>query len=83
MDSHVLFPVRLDDFLFNGWDHERKPDVMKKVVADATGWDQNPAVYRRILDRLLRDLKTGQTPPLTTAKVWQHETLSKETPTPQ
>ena len=57
-DCDVLFPVRLDDFIFKGWDHERKVDVTKKVIADARGWANDPAVYRGVLDRLLRDLKS-------------------------
>lgn len=60
-DGDVLFPVRLDDFIFKGWNHERKVDVTKKVVADARGWDKDSALYRRVLDRLVRDLKKGGT----------------------
>ena len=58
VDCDVLFPVRLDDFIFKGWEHERKVDVAKKVIADARGWATDPAVYRRVLERLLRDLKS-------------------------
>lgn len=57
MDHDVLFPVRLDDFVFKGWEHERKVDVTKKVIADARGWDSNPEVYARVRDKLVRDLK--------------------------
>lgn len=57
IDCDVLFPVRLDDFIFTGWKHERNVDVTKKMVADARGWDSNPVAYRGVLDRLLRDLK--------------------------
>jgi len=58
-DVNVLFPVRLDDYLFDGWEHERKADVVKKVVADARGWDSDPDVYAKVRDRLIRDLKSG------------------------
>jgi hypothetical protein len=60
----VLFPVRLDDHLFHGWEHERKADVTKKVVANARGWETKRGVYKKVLDRLLRDLK-AETPPAT------------------
>ncbi len=56
-DGHVLFPVRIDDYLFHGWEHERKVDVTKKVIADARGWNKDSAVYERVRERLLRDLK--------------------------
>ncbi len=58
-ETDVLFPVRVDDFIFRDWEHERKVDVTKKVVADARGWDTDPAVYAKVRDRLIRDLKPG------------------------
>jgi hypothetical protein len=68
VDCDVLFPVRLDDFIFKGWDHERKVDVTKKVIADARGWANDPAVYRGVLERLLRDLKSEKSKPDRSAK---------------
>ncbi len=56
-DGDVLFPVRIDDYLFQGWQHERKVDVTKKIIADARGWDKDAAIYNRVRDRLIRDLK--------------------------
>ena len=29
---NVLFPIRIDDYLFDEWDHPRKADVVSKVV---------------------------------------------------
>ena len=57
VDPDVLFPVRLDDYIFDGWEHERKVDVTNKVIADARGWDKDTAIYNRVLNRLVRDLK--------------------------
>lgn len=57
-DKDVLFPIRLDDFVFEGWQHERKVDVTQKVIADACGWGKNPAKYKTVLERVLRDLQT-------------------------
>lgn len=56
-ETDVLFPVRIDDYIFEGWDHERKADVKKKVVADATNWDKDNKKYQRMLEKLIRDLK--------------------------
>ena len=47
----------MDDFVFQGWEHERKVDVIKKVVADATGWDKDDKKYRAVRDKLIQDLK--------------------------
>ncbi|MCK4303366.1 MAG: toll/interleukin-1 receptor domain-containing protein [Candidatus Eisenbacteria sp.] len=56
-NTNVLFPVRLDDYIFKGWEHERKVDVTKKVIADARGWSEDPEVYAQVRDKLIRDLK--------------------------
>ena len=60
VNADVLFPVTLDDFIFKKWKHERKVDVTKKVIADAKGWDTDTAIYARVRDRLIRDLKTAK-----------------------
>ena len=36
---------------------ERQNTRLKKVAADARGWDSDPEVYARVRDRLIRDLK--------------------------
>lgn len=61
-NPNVLFPVRLDDYILNGWEHERKVDVTKKVIADARGWDTDNATYENMRDKLIQDLKdpTGE-----------------------
>lgn len=54
----VLFPVRLDKFVFDDWQHERKADVLSKVVGDFEGWYRNPAKYETAFNKLLTALKT-------------------------
>ena len=34
---NVLFPIRIDDYLFDEWDHPRKADVVSKVIGDFRG----------------------------------------------
>ena len=51
------FPVRVDGFILESWEHERKVDVTKKVIANAIGWERDDKKYRAVLDRLIRDLK--------------------------
>jgi hypothetical protein len=53
----VLFPVRVDDYLFTGWDHERRSDVLAKVVGDFSGWDRDAAKYESAFRRLLKALR--------------------------
>jgi len=57
--KHILFPIRIDNYLFDKWEHPRKTDVISKVVGDFRNW-QDPAIYREKLDRLLRNLKASE-----------------------
>lgn len=55
-EGEVLFPIRLDDYIFAGWNHHRKADVIAKNVGDVRLW-HDPEKYKKAFDRLLRDLK--------------------------
>ncbi len=55
-EPEVLFPLRLDDYIFDTWDHYRKADVIQKNVGDFRRWNDHDA-YQQSFDRLLRDLK--------------------------
>ena len=50
--KNVLFPIRIDDYLFGGWNHPRQADVVGKVAGDFTGWD-NLADYSQAFPRFL------------------------------
>jgi len=56
IDADVLFPVRLDDYVFKGWEHPRKPDVVAKNIGDFRGWDEGRKNYQRGMEQLLRAL---------------------------
>lgn len=56
-EGEVLFPIRLDDYIFTGWQHHRKADVTAKTVGDFRQWKGHDS-YQKAFDRLLRDLKT-------------------------
>jgi len=58
--SDVLFPVQIDNYVFDGWEHECKVDVTDKVIADACGWEDDPEKYKQVLDRLVRDLRPDE-----------------------
>ena len=57
VDPDVLFPVRIDNYILETWQHERKPDVVSKVIADAVAWDTDNAKYQAVLNKLITDLK--------------------------
>ncbi|MDQ3652688.1 MAG: toll/interleukin-1 receptor domain-containing protein [Acidobacteriota bacterium] len=55
-EGEVLFPIRLDDYVFTGWSHHRKADVTTKTIGDFRGW-KNHDEYQKAFTRLLRDLQ--------------------------
>lgn len=57
-EAEVLFPIRLDDYIIDGWEHYRKADVVAKHVGDFRDWAE-PERYKKAFDRLLRDLKAS------------------------
>jgi hypothetical protein len=56
---NVLFPIRIDDYLFDEWDHPRKADVVSKVIGDFRGSD-NLATYSKAFPRFLDALNRPQ-----------------------
>lgn len=51
----VLFPIRLDDYIFKGWQHPRKDDVLSKTVGDFSGW-RDHAKMRMAMIRFAQSL---------------------------
>ena len=56
---NVLFPIRIDDYLFDKWEHPRKADVVSKVIGDFRGSD-NLATYSKAFPRFLDALNRPQ-----------------------
>lgn len=48
----VLFPIRIDDYIFANWSHHRKADIIKKNIGDFREW-QNRVSYERSFSKLL------------------------------
>lgn len=55
----ILFPVRIDNYIFDEWQHERKDDLLRKVIGDFRKW-RNPEAYQKAFNKLLRDLKAEE-----------------------
>jgi hypothetical protein len=57
--KNILFPIRIDDYIFDHWEHERKSDVARKVVGDFSGWDKDAAKHDKAFDKLLKGLQAS------------------------
>ena len=57
--KEILFPIRIDDYLFDKWDHPRKADVIAKVVGDFRNWKDHEQ-YKKNFDKLLKALNRPQ-----------------------
>jgi hypothetical protein len=64
--GNVLFPLRIDDYLFDQWQHPRKADVLSKVVGDFRGWDRGVKKYRVSFEKLLKALRAENAPSIRT-----------------
>ena len=56
---NVLFPIRIDDYLFDKWEHPRKADVVSKVIGDFRGAN-DLATYAKAFPRFLDALNRPQ-----------------------
>jgi hypothetical protein len=55
--TDVLFPIRIDNHIFEHWQHPRKADVIAKVVGDFSGWDKDAAKYAASFRKLMKALQ--------------------------
>ena len=58
--KNILFPIRIDDYIFDHWEHPRKADVLAKVVGDFSGWERDAAKYEMAVDKLLKGLQAEE-----------------------
>jgi hypothetical protein len=56
LQRDVLTPVTLDDYLFAEWQGVNRPLLLSKMIADARGWEENPARYDDVRERLIGSL---------------------------
>ncbi len=59
-----MFPITIDDYLFDEWGHPRKADVLAKIIGkDFIGWNRSVDKYDAAFEKLLKALKAeGKTP---------------------
>lgn len=53
--KRVLFPIAIDSYFFDDWDHYLKPDLQRITVGDFRSW-KDPDEYKKAFDRLLEGL---------------------------
>jgi hypothetical protein len=53
----ILFPIRIDNYIFEGWNHDRKDDLLRKVIGDFTGWHRSTTKYNSAFGKLLKALQ--------------------------
>jgi len=58
--KNILYPIRMDDCIFDTWQHERKAHVLRNVVGDLSGWDKHAGKNDQAFDKLLKGLQTKE-----------------------
>jgi hypothetical protein len=54
--KNILFPITIDDYVFNEWKHARRDDVVSRVVGDFRAW-RDPSSYQKAFRKLLEGLQ--------------------------
>ena len=62
MDTDVLVPIALDDYVYNGWQSDLATVVKRQYIPDFSKAADDPDEYGRELDRLIRALNPGRLP---------------------
>ena len=67
--SEILYPIRVDNFIFDQidggrpfWEHPLREAVTSRSIADAVGWDTTREKYDRVRDQLIHALKSACAP---------------------
>ncbi|MBM3942455.1 MAG: TIR domain-containing protein [SAR202 cluster bacterium] len=61
-DPQVLVLIRLDNYVFDRWQHPRKSEVTRRTICDFVGWDQSQRKYDQAFAALLNVLDTKSWP---------------------
>tara|TARA_R110000868_G_scaffold149654_1_gene372217 strand:- start:104881 stop:106005 length:1125 start_codon:yes stop_codon:yes gene_type:complete len=56
-----LIPLNLDGYIFSGWNHPKKNQVLEHMAADFTGWQTDNTKFELQLERVVKALQTNNT----------------------
>ncbi len=57
----ALIPLNLDGFLFSAdYESGKKAEITSRVAANFVGWEKDPALFDRELEKVIRALRTGE-----------------------
>jgi hypothetical protein len=57
----ALIPLNLDGFLFSAdYQSGKKAEITNRVAANFVGWEKDPALFDRELEKVIRALRTGE-----------------------
>jgi hypothetical protein len=55
-NKNILFPITIDDYVFNEWKHARRDDVVSRVAGIFKDW-RDPSSYQKAFRKLLKGLQ--------------------------
>lgn len=55
--KNILFPITLDNYVFEGWEHPRKVDLLNRVIGSFHGWNRDATKYDAAFQKLLKALR--------------------------
>jgi len=55
-NKNILFPITIDDYVFNEWKHARRDDVVSRVAVIFKDW-RDPSSYQKAFRKLLEGLQ--------------------------
>ncbi len=57
VDHQIVFPITLDSYLFDNWQHPRRADLLAKVIGDFQGAKRRGPKYDAAFAELLKSLQ--------------------------
>jgi hypothetical protein len=60
-EGEVLFPITIDRYIFDEWEHELKIRLMRKTIGNFYDHGSDLGKYRKSVERLVRDLNRPRT----------------------
>ncbi len=54
--TEILFPIMIDNYIIDEWDHYLKPELTNRNIGDFRDWDKDPSKYQETLKRLMKGL---------------------------